>query len=148
MIKYGSFRMVWLIGSLAIKMPRPTRDSFKGLLHSVLQGWLQNLSERAYSKTNDSHLCPIWFSCFGLFIIMPRCAEISEKESKAFFESKWDCPFWYVIEEKRSSLGKYKGRIVAVDYGNDSVALRENKLRLRNGVAPISAKGMCLVEEE
>lgn len=134
----GTNRLVILVGGLALKIPAATKDSFKGRLHSFLSGWKQNLTECAYSKTGDIWLCPIYFSVFGLVNVMPECNAntLSEKFHLEMVERlKRESPNWYMVEPKRSSFGILSGknnlpaRYVAIDYGNDCIALQQDKLR-------------------
>jgi hypothetical protein len=148
----GSYRAVIVLGNYAIKVPLFRADSFKGRLHSFLHGWQQNLVERAYSKTKDKWLCPVYFSFFGLFNVMPWCYvsyHSSDKSIARIYERlRRESDSWYLVEEKQSSFGMYRGRIVAVDYGNDSIALQQDKLRRINNDQPLKAAGMEPISEE
>lgn len=146
-IKHGTFRIVILVGSLAFKVPAPV-GSWKGRLHSFLQGWQQNLTERAYSKLKDEHLCPVYFSLFGLVNVMPRCEPYDPRHitlDGVYQKLKEDCPYWYVVEKKPSSFGYFNNYLIALDYGNDCIALQQDKLYR---LAPLDAKGMDMKEEE
>lgn len=147
-IKRGTFRIVILVGSLAFKIPASV-GSWKGRLYSFLQGWQQNLTERAYSKLKDEYLCPVYFSLFGLVNVMPYCSPFCtgfdiDAVDRLYDSFKRGCSCWYLIENKQSSFGHYGRRIVAIDYGNDCIALQQDKLYR---LAPLDAKGMDMKEE-
>ena len=147
-IKRGSYRIVVLVGPLAFKLPLPS-GSWKGRLHSFLQGWQQNITERMYSKLKEPYLCPVYFSFFGLVNVMPNCPILKPDDAsllRLFYENiKRECPYWYLVERKYESIGQYKGKAVAVDYGNDCIALQQDKMYR---LAPLDAKGFDAIPEE
>lgn len=146
-IKRGSFRIVFLIGRLAFKVPVPSR-SWKGRWYSFLQGWQQNLCEKAYAGTDAPGLCPIYFSFFGLINVMPNCYPLYAEDDalESLYEDfKRKCAYWYLVEKKLTSFGLYKGSWVAVDYGNDCIALQQDKMYR---LAPLDAKGFDAIPEE
>jgi len=112
----GSTRSVVVIGKYAFKFPR------------VLKGWKQfllgllgNIQETRVSATKDERVIPVLFSVWGGFmIIMPSCTLVTPLEFAGISIKR----FWYrdkpriTVEHKWSSFGWYKGKIVAVDYGN------------------------------
>ena len=107
-IKNGSFRITFVIGKYAIKVPRLRQWRY------FLQAILMNIYEKEWSKVDDYDLCPVYFSFLGLINIMPYCKPITEKEYKKLKMYK----FIGLSENKISSFGKYKNKIVAVDYGD------------------------------
>jgi len=113
-IKYGTTRCVILTKKYAFKFPRFVKYS------SFLYGLLANIGEVRLSKMKDERLCPIFFNFpFGFFVIMPRCEEISRIEYRKVIKSEFRMkPFNIPVESKIDSFGKYKGKIVAIDYGN------------------------------
>lgn len=65
---------------------------------------------------------------------------------RLFYENiKRECPYWYLVERKYESIGQYKGKAVAVDYGNDCIALQQDKMYR---LAPLDAKGFDAIPEE
>lgn len=120
----GATRFVLLTKRNAFKFPR--FDSWK----SFLIGLLANMQETSFNTLGCSRLCPIRFSFPGGFlVVMPRCEPLLDEEYEELvgrrgFE-KWttgdldgDDGIVIPVEQKQSSLGWYKNRIVAVDYGS------------------------------
>lgn len=124
--KEGSTRWVLLIGRIAIKFPCPSTKK------SWLQGLVANMVERELAYTKSDTLCPVYFSAWwGLFNIVPRVAVLTDEEYiehvlKVHPKSPnyvniilWPCnDFVLHIEGKSNSYGWYKGKVVAIDYGN------------------------------
>jgi hypothetical protein len=111
----GKTRLVWCIGSIAIKIAR----------HKV--GARCNLFEASFYRNSSlemrADLCPVlWCSDNGAVLVMPRAEPIREDEFDSLFENgripfldhihDKDSPF----EWKPSDLGWLDGRIVALDY--------------------------------
>ena len=136
----GSSRYVFLIGNYAIKIPslRSYRNFLKGLLHNMqeVQWWF---------SLKDDRLCPVLFYLpMGFMVVMPKCGEVSNTDWMAKYSEYWklfdNTAVNYItskatkkldfdkklsesvgiplIEKKVDSFGWFKGRIVAVDYGD------------------------------
>lgn len=113
--KSGATRWVFLVGRLAIKVPRPTE--WRLFLH----GLLSNMQERQFSRTGWPELCPVVASVpGGWLVVMPRCRPLTRREWDRFdfmdFIQRSDG--LVPVEEKADSLGWLDGRIVAMDYGS------------------------------
>lgn len=114
-IAYGATRVVWLLGNVAIKLPRP--QSWK----NFLLGLIANMQEREFSLAGWPELCPVlWSVPGGWLVVMRRAAPMSEKLFADFdfdaFVQKGD--YYVPVEPKVENLGVLDGRVVAVDYGN------------------------------
>lgn len=100
---------------MAIKIPNLTNGWV-----NFLEGLIGNIQEREFWKTKSDLLCPVLLSLpLGLLNVYPRCTPITDEEYSDLDTS----PFYYrhlhiPVEEKQSSFGWYKGRVVAVDYGS------------------------------
>ena len=125
--KFGTTRVVYLIGKYAIKFPVLVEWRL------FLQGLLGNMMERDFTKWNiDEKLCPVIFSVWGGFCnIMPRCESVTEDNFPDGWEfEEWseativDTPTHHItiaglpVEKKLSSFGLLNGKLVAVDYGS------------------------------
>lgn len=117
MIKTGSTRWVLLIGNVAIKFPALWGWS------NFLKGLLANMQERLMWNCSEmkDKLCPIVFSIpYGFLIVMRRAKvatvlDITEEQLYDYCQhEKWVLP----VELKHDSFGYYKGKLVAIDYGN------------------------------
>ncbi len=117
MIKKGSNRWVIYIGGFAFKIP--SLYNYK----RFLRGLLSNMQEIEFSHVVEfkEKLCPILYHLpFGFLIVMPRVrvlneGEISKEELNKFCRVKeGNIP----AELKSDSFGYYKGRLVAIDYGD------------------------------
>lgn len=113
--KSGATRWVFLVGRLAIKVPRPTQWRL------FLCGLLSNMQERQFSRTGWPELCPVLASLpGGWLVVMPRCRPLTDLQFENFdtreFISRSDGQI--PVEEKQCSFGWLDGRIVAVDYGS------------------------------
>lgn len=122
MIKYcsGRTRSVFLIGGLAFKLPSLTSWS------AFLTGLQGNMFEVSNKDTSSHYLAPILFHIPGGFLnVMPRCEVYKEELHEdliKYFDALYDEDFSSVlniveIAEPRN-FGKYKGRVVAIDYGH------------------------------
>lgn len=113
---FGATRFVLITDRLVFKIPR--LSSWK----SFLQGLLANMQEREFARTGWEELCPVFFADpFGLLVVMPKCMPLR----RDFWVNEFDYSAFcnredYVIpvEQKHDSFGRYKGKIVAVDYGS------------------------------
>ncbi|MFA7287414.1 MAG: hypothetical protein WC055_00895 [Melioribacteraceae bacterium] len=115
-IAYGTTRVVFLIGKYAFKIP-----SIMYEFRLFLLGLLANMQEVQFSKINQPELCPVLFYIpFGFLVVMPRCEPLTREEFFEMDAENWLLREDYTIpaEPKLDSFGKYKGKIVAVDYGN------------------------------
>lgn len=117
-INTGSTRLVFLLGSYAIKIPRcfvQPDNSFYGQLLGFLWGWEANRVEYVWSKSKIyNYLNPVRLSLFwSLIVIQDRVEEITIDEfinlPKFNFGS---------YEHKIDSFGKVNNKIVIIDYGN------------------------------
>lgn len=114
-IEYGCSRTVLLIGNYAFKFP-----SFLYLWKHFLNGLLHNMQEVTFSNMQLPYLCPVLFYLPGGFLnVMPRCRELTESEYlKLGIQSHFNRISIITIENKSSSYGWYKGKVVAFDYGD------------------------------
>ncbi len=113
-IKYGCYRIVFLIGNYAIKFPRCTCFKF------FVKGLRCNKKETKISKTKCYGICKVLFSFpFGICNIMPR-AIFSRIDSFSNFYNEWklSCITEVKVEKKMDSFGLLNGEIVAIDYGD------------------------------
>ena len=98
-----------------------------------LYGFLANMQEADWTGF-DRRLCPVTYAApGGMFIIMPRCKEVTDEEFIAEIPSSWavidDDPGRELpVEMKSCSFGRLNGRIVAVDYGGCGRDGRTTKL--------------------
>ena len=129
-LRNGLTREVFLVGEYAIKLP-----SFRAW-RLFLSGLQANLQERAFSGISEK-LCPVlWGDPLGFVIVMPRCSPVPRHHAAAFdedepyFVSDEEWGEWINIqgeesqlpvENKCSSFGLLKGKLVAVDYGSGSL---------------------------
>lgn len=113
-IERGCSRTVFLIWTYAVKFPsgRNWKSFLKGMLH--------NMQETVVSTMRLEHLCPVIFSSWlGIFIIMPRCQELTEPEYKNLnIKCRFRSECIIQIEDKSSSFGWLNCKIVAIDYGD------------------------------
>jgi hypothetical protein len=109
----GTFRRVFLIGGLAIKVPR-----FRRLRRGMLcNRWETEMWRIWRLKFDWPHLCPILFADpLGMAVVMPRAtqpvtsAEIEEADPDIYPDITAEC--------KPEDWGRVHGRIVALDYCN------------------------------
>lgn len=125
-VRTGVTRDVFLVGSLAFKLPKLTYG-----WKCFLQGLLANMQERQFAATGWPEFCPIRFSIpGGWLVVMSRARPLTAAElATAPIEMKpfahgavpWltlDADYIIPVECKEDSFGVFEGRIVAVDYGN------------------------------
>lgn len=122
-IKTGVTRLVFLVGSYAIKIPR-----FYSYRH-FLQGILANDQEAYWSSCfkHNEKLCPVLLTCPGrFFIVMPRVKVLTDAELDYGFPDGVDS-FLRIVpdnesrfpgEKKSDSFGWLNGRLVIIDYGS------------------------------
>lgn len=106
----GSIRWVVLTSRHAYKFPAPYS------WRSFLYGLLNNMNEAAQSSKPGA--CPIlWRLPGGWLNVMPRCAEVGEKDFALIDARAWAQDRGLVVEPKRDSFGLLNGAFVAIDYG-------------------------------
>lgn len=82
----------------------------------ALYGLLNNMNEAEHSGRGG--VCPVlWRMPGGFLNVMPRAAELTDKEFAALNVSEFCDSNKLIVEYKRDSFGWLDGRIVAVDYG-------------------------------
>ena len=110
----GPLRRVFLLGPLAVKVPRLSPWP------SFLEGLSKNLREVAFRDDPDcpcrSSLCPVVFSApLGLAVVMARVRPLTDGEWRA---ARAPTFLRIMTGGRRDSFGRLPdGRTVAVDYG-------------------------------
>lgn len=120
-IKYGTNRVVFLVGRWAVKVPSCVEWRL------FLVGLLANMQEAKFSRAGFPEVCPVVFYFPGGFLNVMRRAEpltMSDFENLDYAEwikggvtlprGEWIIP----VENKLDSFGKLEGKVVAVDYGS------------------------------
>ena len=113
--KYGTTRIVFLVGDYAIKVPAMTEWRL------FLLGLLANMQEALWSKTGWPELCPVvWAIPGGFLLVMRRARAMTRDEFNTIDLNKWVQRQGYIVpaETKMDSFGYLHGSLVAVDYGN------------------------------
>jgi hypothetical protein len=111
----GVTRVVFMTRENVYKFP--TFESWRNFLN----GLLANMQERRLSATGWPELCPVKFALpGGLLVVMPRALPVSDHEWEVFdYERYVDRESYTIpVENKRSSFGVLRGRLVAIDYGS------------------------------
>ena len=113
-MKTGATRIVFLVGSYALKIPS---------MHSwqtFLWGLLGNMQERLFWTTRWPELCPVLFSLPGGWLVVMSTAQPLTDEEGGEVPEDWCERGEYVVpaEMKRDSFGVLNGKIVAIDYGS------------------------------
>lgn len=114
-IAYGVTRKVFLVGSLAIKIPATVEWRL------FLLGLLANMQEAKWSHTGWPELCPVlWSVPGGFFLVMRRARVLTDEEFLVLDMERWVQQENYTVpaEIKSDSFGYLDGKLVAVDYGN------------------------------
>lgn len=121
-IKRGTTRTVILVGSVALKIP-----TFKSW-RLFLSGLQANMNEVMFGTMGHPLLAPVkWSLPGGLLVVMLRCKvwptySNEGAENLAFWREQAkqfpELPLLELVEDKVDSVGEYKGRILAVDYGS------------------------------
>lgn len=115
-LKKGATRWVFVTEKYCFKIP--ALRSYK----NFLTGLLSNMQEVEFSRVRyyKPYVCPVFFYIpFGLLVVMPTI-DICEWENTCsgylylFSRRKH---FTIPAESKPDSWGRYKGHLVAVDYG-------------------------------
>lgn len=115
MIKYGSTRTVFLMGSYAFKVPAVTEWRL------LLLGLLANMQEACFSRTGWPELCPVVLSIpGGWLVVMRRAQPLSMDAFERMDVEQWKDRGDYIVpvENKLDSFGVLDGNVVAVDYGS------------------------------
>lgn len=120
-LKQGACRYCLLAGRFAFKFPKSTN------LETFYLGLLCNISEAKIWRRSPVErrqlFCPVWFSLFGLVLVMPRVEMLSDREKSAeaivaIRRRLEEANIPTAIEAKFVNLGYYQGRLVSVDYAN------------------------------
>jgi hypothetical protein len=106
MLIRGITREVFIFKDLVFKIP--SLRSYK----LFLTGLLANLQELFWwNNTKDKRLCPILFKLpLGLLIVMPYASPVKRINYKKFKNLP--------LDPHISNFGKYKNRVVLIDYGS------------------------------
>ena len=115
-LRFGTTRIVFILGSLALKLPRSRRGCRSNAHEARIY--------REASDANRSLLCPVVAVVpFGLLLIMQAAEPISDAEYHQLIERdaipEWDyepSTFGAPFEYKAADWGRIGGRLVAVDY--------------------------------
>ncbi len=148
-IKKGNYRIVIVIGSLVIKLPRiRLKSGIKCLMHEIKHGRclkyyrndvlyytcsktnffggvISNWQEyRFYQSTKLPILMPTYFSFFGLFNIQKR-GQILESNRKDIFQQLYDLTNGEVFDdshafENPANFCLENGKLVMIDYSKKS----------------------------
>lgn len=111
----GFNRTVVLTRRYALKFPtlRSWRDFLFGLLN--------NQTEARVGRSGKPGVCPVlWSIPGGWLVVMPRLAILSPEEFVAFDAKAFVERHGLSVEPKPDSFGRYRGQVVAVDYGWDN----------------------------
>ena len=113
-VRGGAFRTVLLVGRIAIKLPH-LRHAAAGMRSNRWEREMWRIWRPIFECWTN--LCPILFADrFGFIVVMMRASQpvtIDEIEAE-----DPDCyPDIDVEFGKSANFGRFKGRIVAVDYG-------------------------------
>ena len=106
MLIRGITREVFIFKDLVFKIP-----SFRSY-KLFLNGLLANLQESfRWKTTKDKRLCPVLFSLpFGILVIMPYASPVKKVNYNKFNGLPLDLHV--------TNFGKYKNKIVLIDYGS------------------------------
>lgn len=112
-MKRGTTRIVFLIGSYAIKLPRIYKWK------CFLRGILANMDERMWYKSSPKEwqmkMCPSLFCIAGFILIQKRALPISSLEYDTLDITEYK-PL--PVDSKISNFGWLYNRIVLVDYAD------------------------------
>lgn len=113
-VKFGTTRMVFLLGKYAIKIPKINTWKF------FIKGILANLDEKMwYSHSPENwqkKMTPSLYCLFGgLILIAYKAKEITEEQYNQIDKKYYDpLPF----DNKIENFGEFENRIVLVDYAD------------------------------
>lgn len=111
---HGATRSVFLVGSVAIKVPRLTS------WRQFLRGLLSNMDEAEFDRRGAEGLCPVTFHVQGGWMtVMARAERLSDAEWASIAmeaPNVWSAGQLVEVEHKRSSWERLGQAIVAVDY--------------------------------
>lgn len=112
-MKKGSTRTVLFIGKYAIKLPRTNKWKV------FLRGILANIDENMWYKNSPNEwrdkMSPVVFSLAGIIMVSMRANPITDEEYKNInIKDFKPLP----VDNKQINFGKYKDRIVLVDYAD------------------------------
>lgn len=113
-ITHGATRTVFLIGSLAFKIP-----CIRWSWREFLKGMLANDNEKTFNSLQSDLLIPIlWAAPFGFLNVMPRATVLLDWHPGLDEIYDADHPYELdFVEKKPDSWGWYRDKLVAVDYG-------------------------------
>lgn len=113
-ISKGSFRAVYKVFGICFKFSR-IKYGYKNWIYGILMNLQEYNFYRKHLSASGTYsskkYCPVYFTFLGIFNIVPFCKSITAMEFCKIDKNNY--PF---CEHKRDSYGKYKGRIVALDY--------------------------------
>lgn len=111
-MRYGTTRVVLLIGSFAIKFPRPSN------IRRFAMGILANMDERLWFRESPAdwklNMAPALYCFWGFVLIAKRARSITQKQYETINDADY-IPLPY--DKKIDNFGLYEERIVLVDYG-------------------------------
>lgn len=115
-MRSGSTRVVFLVGGVAIKIPRP--DCWRLFLH----GLLANMQERLWSGQSPSLARVIWADRFGFVVVMERARPVEDWEAakRLIICDPIGEPLheFLVSDLKRDNWGIGRvGQLIKIDYG-------------------------------
>ncbi|HWU13235.1 MAG TPA: hypothetical protein VN157_04410 [Caulobacter sp.] len=112
--RHGATRWVFLIGTVAIQVPRPST------WRQFLRGLLANLDEAEFYRRGSEGLCPVIHHFWGGWMtVMARATPLSDEHWAAIAMDApdvWSAGELVDVEHKRSSWGRLGDTLVAVDY--------------------------------
>ncbi len=131
-IKHGTTRTVFLIKKYAIKFPR-IHHRFRGHRWKMfLRGILANIDENYWYKHSHKkeRMCPVKMMFpLGLFLIMKRAEELTEKEYQLINEKEFS---GLPCDNKITNFGKINDNIVLVDYADSRYMCSDCSFNFKN----------------
>lgn len=116
-IDKGTMRFCLVTENYVIKIPR---------LSNFIRGWIANKSETHFFKESRNlsldvrkFLCPVLFSFSGFVLVMPKVdTKVTIDEVEEVWKSivEKNLFLYLVLEPITGNFGKYKNRIVVIDY--------------------------------
>lgn len=116
----GQGRLVLIFKNIVIKLPKNKFGLISNLTETI------RYYKAIFNPELKNSICPIYFSLFGLIIIMPKVKTISEQQFNAIGEEDniykviykhYNNPIFMDI--KPENFGYYKENIVKLDYGDN-----------------------------